>query len=196
MAVITALMRENIGRKRSIRGLAPVATMRVQTAAYPVRTHRTPPRTAYDNDPAPSAVRAARRRRPVASRRASAWRNLSIAVIRHDGVPAGGDDEDRLADAAGKLGSSMRAHGAKRSVAPGDRRSAEGERRLRLKDGRVAGKAHRDPSSGISGEGTQIKNAVIAAWHIHAAEAAEPHHTHSRPAIDIDCTNATRASAR
>ncbi len=46
-----------------------------KTAACPERTRRTPPRTAYESDPAPSGVHAARRQRRGAHRRAIAWRS-------------------------------------------------------------------------------------------------------------------------
>ena len=58
------------------------ATATIKTAACPERRRRRRPRTGCGSDPAPSAIRAASRRRPDASRRASAWRSLRSCYWR------------------------------------------------------------------------------------------------------------------
>ena len=95
-----------------------------RTAACPARRRRTPPRTARDSGPAPSAFRAARRGSPDASRRAAAPRRRRSPASRRSG-PAGRDEQQRLAQAARIARIGELAHRPERRVDPGDRRRAD-----------------------------------------------------------------------
>jgi len=99
---------------------------------------------------------------------------------RDDGVVAGSQHQDRLANLRGIVGGAEAAHRLKRCVSPRHRRCADAERRVFFEYSGIAGVTHGIAGQRIADERRRSGQFAAAAGNVAAALPGEPQHPQQR----------------